>query len=123
MPRAKIDPRVASPEHVNQRIFVNTAANVKHINEALATYGAGPFITTDTTGDDEKSVVTGNLDGRSVRVEFTVGSGSPDPAHAVAMFDAETGDQLGQGDSAATFADAISSYHWNGALTGTDESR
>jgi len=102
---------------------MNTASHVKHINESLATHGAGPLITTDSSGDDEKSVVRGTLGGRSVRVEFTEVSGRPDSDHTVAMFDEETGDQLGQGDGGATFADAISSYHWVGALTAIDEAK
>jgi len=101
---------------------MNAASHVKHINEALATHGAGPFITTDTTGDDEQSTARGSLSGHTVRVEFSSVSGRPDSDHVVALFDDESGKALGTESTGATFADAIASFHWVGALTALEES-
>jgi len=99
---------------------MNPTSHVKHINEALATHGAGPFITTETTGDDEQSVVRGTLGGRPVRLEFSSVSGRPDSDHVVAVFDDESNKALGTESTGATFADAIDSFHWVGALTALD---
>ena len=100
---------------------MNAASHVKHINEALAAHGAGPFITTETTGDDEQSVAHGTLGGHAVRVEFSAVSGRPDSDHVVTVVDEASGKTLGTESTGATFADAISSYHWLGALSALGE--
>jgi len=100
---------------------MNAASHVKHINEALATHGAGPFLSTETSGDDEQSVSRGTLGGHPVRVEFSIVSGRPDSDHVVSVLDDESGESLGTASTGATFADAIASYHWLGALSALDE--
>jgi len=100
---------------------MTAATHVKHINEALATHGAGPFTTTETTGDDDQSTARGTLGGHAVRVEFSSVSGRPDSDHVVAVFDDESGKALGTESTGATFADAIDSFHWVGVLTALDE--
>lgn len=100
---------------------MNAASHVKHINEALAAHGAGPFLSTETSGDDEQSVAHGTLGGRAIRVEFSTVSGRPDSDHVVSVFDDESGKTLGTESTGATFADAIASYHWLGALSALDE--
>ncbi|RFA13727.1 hypothetical protein B7R21_07795 [Subtercola boreus] len=95
---------------------MNTSTLVSHINEALAAHGGGPLVTTSTKDGDDRSTVLGKLGGHDVRVEFEVTSGKPDPGHSVALFDERSGEQVGRGDSGATFVDAITKYSWNGAL-------
>ena len=100
---------------------MNAASHIKHINEALATHGAGPFLSTDTSGDDEQSVAHGTLAGRAIRIEFSNVSGRPDSDHVVSVFDEESGKPLGTESTGATFADAIASFHWLGALSALGE--
>ena len=97
---------------------MNTSSLVNQINESLATLGAGPFRTTDTSENGDNATVTGELSGRTLRIEF-VEEGSGDHAengHTVEVFDDESGTSLGKGTGDSTFADAISSYKWAGTL-------
>ncbi|RFA18143.1 hypothetical protein [Subtercola boreus] len=100
---------------------MNISSLTSNINEALASHGGGPLVTVKANEGDEKSTVFGKLGGRDVRVEFTETAGSPDRGHLVALFDEQSGEQLGRGDSGANFADAIDGYSWNGALTALSE--
>ena len=97
---------------------MNTSSLVNQINESLATLGAGPFRTTGTVEADDHATVTGDLGGRTLRIEF-VEKGSGDHAengHVVEVLDDETGTSLGTGTGDSTFADAISSFAWAGML-------
>ena len=97
---------------------MNTSSLVNQINESLAALGAGPFRTTDTAESEDRATVTGELAGRTLRIEF-VEEGSGDHAengHTVEVFDDESGTSLGKGTGDSTFADAISSYKWAGTL-------
>ena len=97
---------------------MNTSSLVNQINESLAALGAGPFRTTDTAESAGATTVTGELGGRTLRIEF-VEEGSGDHAengHTVEVFDDESGTSLGKGTGDSTFADAISSYKWAGTL-------
>jgi len=102
---------------------MNTSSLMNQINESLAALGAGPFRTTDTAESEDRATVTGELAGRTLRIEF-VEEGSGDHAengHTVEVFDDETGTSLGKGTGDSTFADAISSFKWAGVLEGLAE--
>lgn len=97
---------------------MNTSSLVNQINESLATLGAGPFRTTSTADGDDRATVTGELAGRTLRIEFVEqGSGDhPENGHTVEVLDDESGTSLGSGTGDSTFADAISSMKWAGVL-------
>ncbi|GGF14861.1 hypothetical protein [Subtercola lobariae] len=99
---------------------------VKLVNEALAAQGGGPFIQgpfveADTDRDANESVVTGKMHKRDLSLLFHVNSGKTENAYTVSLRDDATGIHLGSGEGQSTFADAISAYHWNAALTELNE--
>ena len=97
---------------------MNTSSLVNQINESLAALGAGPFRTTDTAESAGATTVTGELSGRTLRIEFVEeGSGDgPEKGHRVDVVDDASGEKLGTGRGDSTFADAISSHNWGGTV-------
>ena len=104
---------------------MNTSSLINQVNESLAALGAGPFLTADTQEKGDKTIVTGSLGERPIRIEFIEeGSGThSENGHLVEVFDAETDASLGRGTGDSTFADAISSFRWAGTLEALDALR
>ena len=48
---------------------MNTSSLINQVNESLATLGAGPFVTLNSSDSETGAVVTGKLDGRILRIE------------------------------------------------------
>lgn len=97
---------------------MNTSSLMNQVNESLAAVGEGPFRTTDSSDTDTGAVVTGELSGRVLRIEFVEeGSGDgPENGHRVDVIDDATGETLGTGRGISTFADAISGLNVGGTI-------
>jgi len=95
---------------------VTTADLIERVNKQLRNYGA-EFIPTEGSATPNPTRVHGTIDGKPVRLEFSISNEHPAYDYTVWLYSNDSNETLGRGNGDSSFEYAISSYQWKGALS------
>ena len=95
---------------------MNTEELIAKVNRWLGVYGA-EFVADSGSLTANPTTVHGSINGKPVRLEFSISNEHPDYDYGVWLYSNKTTQPLGRGNGGSSFSDAIGNYQWKNALS------